>query len=137
MDKIKKFLIVPVIYHVVLLAVLAVLYFSGSAAVATVLTVELLLGGIATPAFFALLSVIHAVFHDAKVYDYIYKCLAYLAVIGLLRLVVYAVLGGGNVGVMASLACIAVSVGVFTLWDCLFAIVDKLMKKRPGKHKKK
>ncbi len=136
MDKIKKLLVIPVIYHVVLLVVLAALYFSNSPVVANVLTVELMLGAVATPALFALLSVIHAVFHEAKVYDYIYKCLIYLLVIGVLRLVVYVALNGGRIGAIASAVCILVSIGVFTLWDCLFAIVDKFMKKRPGKVKK-
>lgn len=134
MDKIKKFLAIPLCYHIGLFVAFAI--FNGSASSMMLITVDLLLGLVVTPVFFAVLSIMHAIVHEGKVYDYIYNCLAYLAVIGVLRVILYFVFNGGSIGILLALAALVVSVGVFTLWDCIFALTDRMMKKRPGKRRK-
>ncbi len=134
MDKIKKFLSIPVAYHVALFITLAILHTSASSIM--VMTTDLLLGAIVTPMFMAVLSMAHAIVHEGKVYDYIYTCLIYLIIVGVLRGVVYFLCGGGVPGLAAAGVCLVASVGVFTIWDCLFALSDRMMKKRPGKRRK-
>ena len=134
MDKIKKFLAIPLACHVALFIALAVLHTNALAMM--LITFDLLLGALVTPMYFAVLSMAHAIVHDGKVYDYIYACLIYLAVIGVARGLVYFVCGGALTGVAAAAGCLVISVGVFTLWDCLFALTDRMMKKKPGKKRK-
>lgn len=133
MDKIKKFLLLPVAYHVALFITLAILNENMGAMI--ILPLDLVSGAVVTPMFMAVLSIAHAIVHDGKVYDYIYICLIYLAVIGAIRALVYFLCGGGMPGLAAAGVCLVISVGVFTIWDCLFALTDHMLKKRPGKRK--
>lgn len=133
MDKIRKFLSIPLFYHAGLLIAFAIL--NNTAAGMGVMTVELLLGVIVTPVLLAVLSVAHAIVHEGKVYDYIYGALTVLVVTGIVRGVVYFAFDGGKVGLYLALGAFVVSVGVFTLWDCLFALTDRIMKKRPNNKK--
>lgn len=136
MDKIKKFLFIPIFCHAVLLLGMAVMFFAKENAMLGFFLAEIVCGAAAAPAFLALVSMIHAIYDDAKVYDYIYLCLGELVAIGIVRLGVYALLGGGMIGITVSLASLAISVGVLTLWDCIFALIDRFMKKRPGRRSK-
>lgn len=134
MDKIRKFLALPLFYHGGLLVAFAIL--NSTATGMSVMTMELLLGVIVTPVLLAVLSVAHAIAHEGKVYDYIYSALTVLLVISVVRGVVYYVFDGGMVGLLLAAGALVVSVGVFTLWDCLFALTDRMMKKKPGKKRK-
>lgn len=131
MDKIRKFLSVPLFYHAGLLIAFAVLH--NKATGMGIMTIELLLGVIITPVLLAVLSVAHAIAHEGKVYDYIYSALTVLLATGVVRGVCYFAFDGGKVGLLLALGALVVSVGVFTLWDCLFALTDRIMKKRPNK----
>ena len=136
MSKLKKLLIVPIVYHVAILGVL--LYMSMNydpkLNVVAPLILDWMLGAIVTPMFFAVISIIHAIVHEGKVYDYIYNCLAYLGIIGLLRCAVYFFIDGITGATLgAAGAILAVSVGVYVLWAALFTLTDHMMKKRPKK----
>ena len=131
MDKIKKSLFIPVMYHLALIITLCILQSKPSSAIIT--TIELLFGAIVTPMFYAVASIVHAILHEGKVYDYIYYSLAGLGIIGLIRLVAFCVFAGEAIimGVLLALGVFAVSVGIYALWACLFALTDRMMKKRP------
>lgn len=133
MDKIKKFLAIPLCWHLGVFVAYAFLKSSSTAMM--LITVDLMLGLVATPVYLAVLSIIHAVIHEAKVYDYIYSCLGVLFATGLVRGAAYLIFGGGSVSLLLAGGVLVVSVGVFTLWDCIFALTDRMMKKRPGRRK--
>ena len=133
MDKLKKFLFLPLCYHIGLFVAFAIL--NKSATGMSLITVDLLLGLIVTPVLLAVLSIAHAIVHEGKVYDYIYGALMVLIITGVLRGVVYFVFQGGKVGLMLAAVTLGVSVGVFTIWDCIFALTDRMMKKRPNRRK--
>lgn len=133
MDKIKKFLTIPLFWHLGLFIAYA---FLKSTSTATMLiTVDIMFALVVTPVYLAILSVIHAVIHEAKVYDYIYLCLGMLFATSLVRAAAYFIFDGGNVSLLLAGGILVVSVGVFTLWDCIFALTDRMMKKRPRKRK--
>ncbi|MBR5536204.1 MAG: hypothetical protein IKU60_06120 [Clostridia bacterium] len=134
MDKIKRFLTLPLFWHGGLLIAFAVL--NGKAAGMSLITVDVLSGLIVTPVFMAVLSVAHAIVHEGKVYDYIYSALTILVATGIMRTVVYSAFGGGKAGLLLALGVMVISVGVFTLWDCIFALTDRIMKRKPN-HKRK
>ncbi len=129
----KKFLALPLCYHIGLF--IAFIMLSKSATGMSLVMIDVLLGLVVTPVFLAVLSIAHAIVHEAKVYDYIYNCLAILLIIGVLRGVVYFVFQGGDAGMMLSVGTLVISVGVFTIWDCIFALTDRMMKKRPKRRK--
>ncbi len=129
----KKFLALPLCYHIGLF--IAFIILNKSATGMSLVMIDLLLGLIVTPVFLAVLSVAHAIVHEAKVYDYIYTCLGVLLVVGVLRGIVYFAFQGGETGMLLAVGTLVVSVGVFTIWDCIFALTDRMMKKRPNRRK--
>ena len=133
MDKLKKFTALPLCYHALLFVAFAL--FNKSLTAANLIVVDLLLGLIVTPVLLAVLSIAHAIVHEGKVYDYLYSCLGVLAITGVLRGILYFVFQGGKVGLALAAGVLVVSVGVFTIWDCIFALTDRMMKKRPGRKK--
>lgn len=133
MDKLKKLLIAPVVYHVI---VFIAMFFLADTNYGMGIVLADVCGVLIAPMFMAIVSMIHAVIHDGKVYDYIYNCLIYLLLIGVIRIGVYFVLGE-VIAVMFAAACIFVAIGVFAIWACLFAFTDRFMKKSPNKKNKK
>lgn len=99
---------------------------------------EFVVGAVVTPMLFAVVSVIHAIVHESKVYDYIYYCLGFLGIIALLRLAAYFAIAGINVQIATVAAVVAVlSIFIFVVWDFLFAVTDHFMKKGPRKKKRR
>lgn len=131
MDKIKKFTALPLCYHALLFVAFAL--FNKNSAGWSLIVVDLLMGLIVTPVLLAVLSIAHAIVHEGKVYDYLYSCLGVLAITAVLRGVLYFVFRGGLAGLALAAGTLVVSVGVFAIWDCIFALTDRMMKKRPGK----
>ncbi len=128
MSKIKMSLFVPIVYHLAL--VIAMCTLPGKSTMG-VTVMELMFGIVVTPMFFAVLSMCHAILHDGKVYDYIYYCLGFLGIIGLIRVVAYVIFGS-MAGFLFALGLWVVSIGVYALWATLFALTDRMMKKRPA-----
>lgn len=137
MSKLQKSLVIPAIYHAIVFAVMAFFSFSKDLELNIVVTLLMDFAGcIVTPMFFAVASMAHAILHDGKVYDYIYNILIQLGIISAMRIVLYPVLMGKSlllVGVIASFA----SLGIFVVWDCIFALTDHMMKKRPRNRNRK
>lgn len=129
MDKLKKFTALPLCWHIGLFIAFAILNQKGAGM--SLIMVDLLLGIIVTPVFLSVLSVVHAIVHEGKVYDYIYVCLMVLLVTGILRGVLYFAFNGGMPGLTLAAGALGVSVGVFTIWACIFALTDRVMKKKP------
>ncbi|MGM9551874.1 MAG: hypothetical protein ACI3XA_06410 [Clostridia bacterium] len=127
MDKIRRFIYLPVIYHsAVFLAMIVVL--------AMKINVSLLVlldwcGVLLSPILLAILSVAHAIVHEGKVFDYLKDCVISLCAVSIVRVVLYSVFSLGILPVAAM--CALISFGVFFIWDCVFALTDKIMKKKP------
>lgn len=132
-DKIKKFLIIPVVYHMVIFIAMVCLSMMKDVNLNIVALWLADMGGcIVWAMFFAVMSIVHAILHEAKVYDYLYICLAMIFVIGMVRVIVYKIaVGTGALLIAAGLG--AATLGIFVVWDCLFAVTDHMMKKRPGR----
>ena len=128
MDKLKKFLLIPVVFHVAIFATMIYMIVTKNNALGTFMLLDLC-GVVISPVFYAVMSMIHAVIHEGKVYDYIYHCLIYLVLIGLVRVAIYW--ASAPTTALVAAACILVSIGIFTLWDIIFAFTDHMMKKGP------
>lgn len=133
MDKLKKLLVLPVVYHIVVLAVMMYMNVTRNNAVTTAFLMDMC-GVIVWPVFMALVSLMHAIIHEGKVYDYIYVCLINILIIGIARCGVYA-FESMNILLVAA-ACFVVMLAIYVLWATLFAFTDRFMKKKPGKKNK-
>lgn len=137
MDKLKKSLIIPAIYHAAVF--IAMIYFRFTKDIELNIVFALVLdfaGVVVGPMFYAVVSIAHAILHDGKVYDYLYHCLGYIGGIGVVRIILYPLLMGTSLIIVGAAASF-VSLGVFVIWDCLFALTDRMMKKRPGRKRQK
>lgn len=137
MDKLKKSLIIPAIYHAAVFIAMIYFRFTKDVELNIVFTLILDFAGVLVGSmFYAVASIAHAILHDGKVYDYLYYCLGYILGIGVVRIILYPLLMGTSLIVVAAAASF-VSLGVFVIWDCLFALTDRMMKKRPRRKKQK
>lgn len=134
MDKIKKFLYIPIAYHLALFVTMAFLTVMKSTALGFIFLLELS-GVIISPVFYAVLSMCNAVINGDRVYDLFKISAAYLLVIGVMRIVFYFVFARG--AVLFSIAASIVALAVFCLWIALFSLTDKMMKKRPKRKYRK
>lgn len=131
MDKLKKLLFIPLLYHLVIFVLMIALSFTPDRNLNIVRVMLFdMCGVLVMPMFMAVISIIHAILHESKVYDYIYYCLGFLLIIGVARLVIYPLIMDKSMIVVAA-GALFVSLGVFVIWDCLFALTDRLMKKSP------
>lgn len=133
MEKIKKFMCLPIAYHVALFITMAALNIMKSGAMGFIFLFEIC-GVIISPVFYAVLSMCNAVLYGGKVYDLFSKGTIYLLVIGAVRVVCYALLAPNTVPFAVGSAVVAIA--IFFLWSALFALTDKMLKKRPGRNKK-
>lgn len=137
MDKLKKFLIIPVLYHVAIFVAMICFAATKDANLNIVgAVVADFAGCVIWAVFFAVMSIIHAILHEGKVYDYLYYCLGFIAIIAAVRAVVYRVTMGSTL-LLVALTAGAVMFGIFIVWDCLFALTDHMMKKRPANKRRK
>ena len=130
-EKTRRLLYLPLAYHAAVLLAAALSILNKNQSSMALLILLDLAGVLVSPMFMALLSIAHAVLHDANVYDYLKIGSVYLGVIGVLRVLLYLWLGGSSV--KFALICSVASVIIFYLWDVIFAFTDKMMKKRRRK----
>ncbi len=134
MKKRTKLLYIPLCYHLALFITMLILQLMKSNAIGFIVLLELC-GVVISPVFYAVVEMAHAIMDEGKVFDYFNKCLLYLGAIGVLRVVFYLLFAKN--AVLFSLGALAVSIGIFSMWSALFALTDKMMKKRPGRRKKR
>lgn len=136
MDKLKRLLALPVLYHVAIFVAMVCFSLTKDADLNMVVALMLDFAGVLIGAMFlAVISIIHAILHDGKVYDYLYYCLAIVFIVGIMRVVVYKLAIGTSACLIGAGAGVA-TLGIFVIWDCLFAFTDHMMKKRTGRKNK-
>lgn len=126
--KTRRLLYLPLAYHAAVLLAAAISIMNKNQSSMALLVLLDLAGVLVSPMFMSLLSIAHAVLHEANVYDYLKTGSIYLVIIGVLRVLLYLWQGGKSVGFAA--ACSVASIIIFYLWDVIFAFTDKMMKKR-------
>lgn len=129
MEKLKKFLYVPLAYHAAIFVTMIILELLKSN-VSGIMGLIDLCGVLVTPMLYATVSIVNAIVFEGKVFDFFYKSIAYIVVIGVIRIAVYAFMAPSLA--VFSIGALIVSVAVFSLWEALFALTDKMMKKRSG-----
>ena len=133
MKKLEKVLLLPTLCHVALFLAIIIMELCKNSFGGFVALIELC-GVIVTPMLYAVVSVANAILYDGKVSEYFVKCVLYLLGIGVVRILVYALLAPSTL--ILPVGGLIVSVAVYCLWESLFALTDKMMrKKRTGSNK--
>jgi hypothetical protein len=132
MERTKKLLYLPLAYHSALLLSLAVMWaLKINMSAYGLLWLLDLCGVLISPMFMALMAISHAILHNGKVFDYLKLGCIYLAIIGILRILLYASQGEW----LFAVGCAISSIAIFLLWEIIFNFTDKMMKK-PRKRKR-
>lgn len=134
MKKQNKLLYIPLCYHLALFITMLILQLTKSNALGFIVLLEMC-GIVVSPVYYAVWSICHAIVNEGKVFDYFNKNMISLAIIGGIRIVFYLVFAPKSI--LFALGALAVSLGVYSMWSALFALTDKMMKKRPGRRNKK
>ena len=135
MKKIEKVLVLPVVCHAALFLAIVIMELCKNSLGGIVALFELC-GVIVTPMLYAVVMIANAILYDGKVSEYFLRCVIYLAGIGAVRILVYALLAPSTI--LLPVGAFFVSVAIFCLWEALFAFTDKMMrKKRIGRKNKR
>ena len=126
----KKYLNLPLAYHGALFLAMLILQLMQNNVLSIVVLLELC-GIIISPVFMAVLAMINAIVNEEKVHVMFSGGIVRLFVIGMVRVLIYFIFAKSTI--LFALGAMVVSVALFCLWEAIFAITDKLMKKRPGR----
>lgn len=134
-ERTRKLLYLPLAYHAAILLALAFMSaFNMNVSSYGILMMLDLAGVIVCPMFMALMGISHAILHGGEVFDYLKTGCIYLAVAGLMRVALYA--WQATDYTVTALLCGAAEIGIFLLWEVIFHLTDKMLKK-PRKYRGK